>query len=887
MKKIAWIGCLALLTLTSEGLCSGVSMRSLAVIVRIVERHEASLAYAYESSFKTRASWPEVKAIVLFDITAEGDVKNVEIVSTEGFDALPGGPALSVTFVDKMTEAAYSWKFPPVSAGVTTVEIPLSFVAVTREEKEIARSKSAFKDSWECGERVDREGKVVYVTKEFFVECTQETAIPLSFARATPRGDIFKKAAKAEVEKPAREFLEDVGRYFDERREPAAANLTKKLGTRERQLGEMETALGEEELRGAAAGLGLSDKYDWDVKRPDLKKVAKLREKRERLSGEIEKLNREISAAEETWSRSLADKRAALIARGEKLLDDVRSRGGGPWLFFALAEMYLDSGEGTKAAELFEPVIETAEPEIRSEALYGLGHAYLLSDGGEKAPKAFLRLARDYPESPHVAEAYFRLGDYFEQQREPLKAEKYFVLAAENDEGYRDAALYEAGWAFYECSGPSGADYYDRAVPAFKRFLGEAEEGSPYCDHALEMTGVCLAEWEPGTAERPPPLDALIGYDETFGGAEERPYSADVLRALGDAYLYKMDKLPEAAATYEYLLGKYPSYGDAPGVIQSKVESNLRREAYDDAHAARLRLVDEYGPASSWYRAQYEPTRCRALLSWEKALYEVGVYFNMQAERKIRTHPEEGQTLYGNAIDRYNQYLTSFPTNEKAYHINFYFAECYFEVEDYENAAKQYIKTATHYTDPVRYKIDEWDERFTQEQSLYNSLVAYDEMYWKEISGEEGEGILLNSPNRLTVRPLTATETKFVEACTEFAARYPESEEIPTVLSKTGEIYSQAYDYKRAREYYVRLVNEYPEPVEESDKKDHDTLYVYALISIANTYSKEADILTVAGDIDSAAEKRAEYEAWLERAETEAKSRGVDFEDLINLIGER
>jgi TolA-binding protein len=887
MKKTAWIGCLALLTLTSEGLCSGVSMRSLAVIVRIVERHEASLAYAYESSFKTRALWPEVKVVVLFDITAAGDVKNVEIVSTEGFDALPDGPALSATFVDKTTEAAYSWKFPPVSAGVTTVEIPLSFVAVTREEKEIARSKSAFKDSWECGERVDREGKVVYVTKEFFVECTQETGIPFSFARATPRGDIFKKAAKAEAEKPTREFLKDAGKYFDERREPAAANLIKKRASLERQLGEMETALAEEELRLNVAGLGPSDEYDWHVKRPDVKKLAKLREKRERLSTEIEQLKSEISTAEEKWSWSLANERDALIAQGKEVLLAKTPEDGNRWLVFALAELYLDAGEGTKAAELFEPIIETAEPEMCSEALYGLGHAYLLSDGGEKAPKAFFRLTRDYPESPHVAEAYFRLGEYFEQQREPLKAEKYLVLAAESDDEYRDAALYRAAWAYYECSGPFYADYYDRAVPAFKRFLDAAEEGSPYWDHAIEMTGVCLAEWEPGTAERPAPLDALIGYDETFGGAEERPYSADVLRALGDAYLYKMDKLPEAAATYKSLLEKYLSYGQAPAVAESLVETYLRREAYDDAHEARLRLVDEYGPTSSWYRAQDEPTRCRALLSWEKALYEVGVYFNMQAERKIRTHPEEGQTLYGNAIDRYNQYLTSFPTNEKAYHINFYFAECYFEVEDYENAAKQYIKTATHYTDPVRYKIDEWDERFTQEQSLYNSLVAYDEMYWKEISGEEGEGILLNSPNRLTVRPLTATETKFVEACTEFAARYPESEEIPTVLSKTGEIYSQAYDYKRAREYYVRLVNEYPEPVEESDKKDHDTLYVYALISIANTYSKEADILTVAGDIDSAAEKRAEYEAWLERAETEAKSRGVDFEDLINLIGER
>jgi TolA-binding protein len=857
-------------------------------IRRTILTRTAGLRYAYGEVFRFLPETPELVVDISFTITPTGKVKGVSAERTYLSDTKSAASNDTVTkvFEDEIARAVSNILFIDITgpyrhyASDWTVKLKVRFLPENAPVEETTPGDwpndfLTEDPGFKYLERIEKRETDKYFIEECIIDGVEfdeiiiksqlEKLVSAEIPRSIPDARVFKKAAKAEAEKPAREFLKDIGKYFDERREPAAANLIKKRASLERQLGEMETALAEEELRLNVAGLGLSDEYDWHVKRPDVKKLAKLREKHERLSTEIEKLKSEISTAEEKWSRSLADERDALIARGEELLDDGGPGGGDPWLSFALAEIYLDSGEGTKAAGLLEPMIETAEPEMRSEALYGLDHAYLLSDGGEKAPKAFFRLTRDYPESPHVAEAYFRLGAYFERQREPLKAEKYLILAAESDDGYRDAALYRAGWAFYECSGPFGADYYDRAVPAFKRFLDAAEEGSPYWDHAFEMAGLCLAEWEPGTAERPAPLDALIRYDANFGGADARRYSADVLRALGEAYLYKMDKLPEATATYKRLLEKYPSYGQAPAVAESLVETYLRREAYDDAHAARLRLVDEYGPASSWYRAQGEPTRCRALLRWEDALYEVGVYYNMQAERKIRTHPEEGQTLFENAIDSYNEYLTLFPTNEKAYHINFYLAECYFAISDFETAAQQYIKTATHYTDRERYNLDKWDQRFTQEQSFFNAISSYGELY-EETLEAAGYGEIYAD--------------KLLNTCEEFLTRYPESTGIPEILKLTGETYAREGDSERARAYYYKIIEEYPDPDDELfySGKLHGQFYVRTLISIAKTFLREAETLEEAGDADGAGVKRAEYEAWYERAKVEAEKRNVDFE---------
>jgi TolA-binding protein len=886
MKKIIFVGCLILLTLAPEG--SGHSSeanRSPFVVERCVGEHKASLAYAYESLFKTHANWPEVKASVEFTVTAEGNVEDVEILGTEGFDTLPQGPALSAMFADTITEAAYTWKFPPVHAGVTTVEMPFLFVPVEEGEDEGEEIKGTETPS--CGMpdynsiNIERTSKGVYKYEERIIKCRRERAIPFEIPWAIPEGDIFARAAKGEDEKPAREYLKDVGKYFKERRNPPTARLNKKLASREHERGEVEAAVVEEELYLAVADLGLSDEYDWDVKRPNPKKAAKLREKQGRLSAETEKLKEEIGLNEETWSRALAEKRAALITRGEELFDNPPPAGASAWLAFALAELYLESAEGEKASALFEQVVETGEFEDKAEALYGIGYAYLLLDGGEKGPKAFYRLTQDYPESRHAAEAYFQLGEFFTYQLEPNKAEKYFLLASQTDDEYGDAALYLAAWGYYDCSSPFGTPYYDLAVSAFKRFLDAAEEGSEYWDHAIKMTGVCLAEWEPGTAERPAPVDALIRYEEAFGGAEEMPYSADVLRSLGDAYLYKMDKLPEAAATYEKLFVNYRAYEQAPAVAESLVESHLRRSAWDDAHNVRLRIADEYGPASGWYRTQNERRRCKAILEWENALYEVGVYYNMQAERKYRKNRDEAVTLFENAINRYNQYLASFPTNEKAYHINFYLAEVYFALEDYETAAQQYIKTATYYADRERYKIDKWDEKFTQEGSFFNAVVSYDEIFQKEVDEKEIERDAAISPRQVTPKPLTRAEANLVEACTEFIARYPESEEAPTILSKTGEVYFRAWDFEKARHYYLKLVEETPGPVEGRYKKEYDTLYVHALISIAVTYLKEAEALVEAGDANAGGEKRADYQAWYERAKAEAEKRNVDFEGIM------
>jgi TolA-binding protein len=881
MKKIITIGCFIPFALPVTASSSGNQIRSSTVIARCVESHEAGLAYAYESSFKTNSIWPKVRAVVEFVITADGSVKDVEILETEGLDTSLRGPALTAMFGDKITAAAYTWRFPQVRAGSVTVEIPFLFVPVEAEETEIAESEKALEEKRDYNwKRVERDVTGVYRYEEFIIECRRKQPVPFYMPQARPESDVFARAARGirlggAAGKPIRDYLKEVASFLDELRKGPASKLRKKLAPREREMREVEAALADEELYVAVGDLGLSKEYNWRIKKANAKKVTRLLKKRERVSLEIEKVNREISKAEEARSRSVAAKRAALIARGEELRSNNLGGETDSWILTALGELYLDEGDLSKASAAFKEAVGKEASAGSAKALYGLGHSYFGAGDEEKSAGAFLRLAEECPASRYAPEANFRLGEHFTSLLEPDEAEKYFLLASQDDAEYRDAALYRAAWGYYECTGPFGTTYYDRAVPAFKRFLDAAEEGSEYWEHAIEMTGLCLAEWEPGTAERPAPLEALIRYDEFFAGAEEGLYSADVLRALGDAYLYKMDKLPEAAGTYEYLLEKYPSYEQAPAVVESLVETHLRREGYDDAHDARLRIADEYDPASSWYRAQDDLTRCKAILSWENALYEVAVYYNMIAERKHYKGLAEAPTLFGLAINKYNQYLTSFPTNEKAYHINFYLAESYYAVEAFETAAQQYIKTATHYTDRERYNLDKWDERFTQEQAFFNAIVARDEIFQEEVEAAPAVSEAAKRPRKDLGRPLTANEAELARVCGLYVERYPESRDAPSVLSKLGEVCFYAENYERAREAYGRIVEDYVDAPDADYQKDHDQFYVNAAENIAKSYFNEAEFYEKGGAYKEA---RRRYELaceWYAKTKRLAESRNV------------
>jgi len=597
-----------------------------------------------------------------------------------------------------------------------------------------------------------------------------------------------------------------------------------------------------------------------------------------------------------------------------------------PDVLIALGELYLERSEEEHVTALddYQLRLETAgeggeiftepEPEPHYEktiaayqqialkykdfpyadvAYYGLGYCLKAQFEDEEAARTLYKLTQLYPESKFVPEAYFRIGEYFFDQYEFDKAVKYYALVPDTNPDFYDKALYKMGWAFYN-QGDIGISSieYQKAIDAFTELIESSGRQSVLTEEAMEFAAISLTEWSSDPNDETAIAKAVGHYGEEFRGGKERDYSPEVLQELGDVYLYRQDKLKAAATAYEAVLEYYPDYDRAPEVLDSLVECYLREEDYDNAHTTRVRIVDGYGPGSAWYENQEDlDVRHKALQRWENALYGVAVYFNMQAEGKIRTHPEEAKELYREAINRYNQYLASFPTNEKAYHVNFYLAESYFNAGDFANAGDQYQKTALGYTDRERYKIEKWDEKFTQKLSLYSAIVSYDEIFQGDVESSKEEktapeppaaagaeatnGLVTYGPIEMPVQSLTLNEANLVRACNAFVDKYPESSEVPTVLSKVGEVYFYVYDYDRAREAYGKLVDRYPTALDAEKQKDHNQLYVNAAEGIAKSYFNEAEFYEKAGAYETAEDNYALAKQWYARTEREAKDRGV------------
>jgi TolA-binding protein len=648
------------------------------------------------------------------------------------------------------------------------------------------------------------------------------------------------------------------------------------------------------------------------------KEIDKLETERQDRSGKL--------AAEERKGRNDA------IRKYEEFLGKYPISPYTPDVLIALGELYLERSEEEHVVALdeFQARLETAgesgeiftepEPQPHYEktiaayqqialkyqefpyadvAYYGLGYCLKAQFEDEEAARTFYKLTQLYPESKFVPEAYFRIGEYFFDQYEFDKAVKYYALVPDTNPDFYDKALYKMGWAFYN-QGDIGVSSleYQKSIDAFTTLIESSGKKSVLTDEAMEFTAISLTEWSSDPNDETAIAKAIGYYSEEFRGGKERDYSPEVLHELGDVYLYKQDKLKAAATAYETVLEYYPDYGRAPELLDSLVECYLREEDYDNAHNTRVRIVDDYGPGSAWYENQEDlDVRHKALQRWENALYEVAVYFNMQAERKSRTNPEDAKAAFEEAINRYNQYLASFPTNEKAYHVNFYLAECYFAVGDFSLAGDQYQKTALGYIDRERYKIDKWDEKFTQEQSLFNAIVSYDEIFQKDVEEKKGEeappapepepepeiasateptnGLTTYGPIEMPVKALTLNEANLVRACNAFVDKYPESKDVPSVLSKVGEIYFYIDDYERAREAYGLLVKEYPQPAESEKQAEHNQLYVNAAESIAKSYFNEAEFYEKAGSYEIAEDKYALAKEWYARTEREAKDRDV------------
>ncbi|HUP56011.1 MAG TPA: tetratricopeptide repeat protein, partial [Bdellovibrionota bacterium] len=293
----------------------------------------------------------------------------------------------------------------------------------------------------------------------------------------------------------------------------------------------------------------------------------------------------------------------------------------------------------------------------------------------------FDKLARQYPQSPFVSEAYKELGDASFENKEYDKARQYYELALRKaPPDIAPRILHKLAWTFHRLK------QHDRAVETMKRTIETAQKsGEKFVNLKEEaLRDMAIFMTESGRVE-----EAIAYLREKSGDPK---FYAKALERLGAQYERSVQ--PEKAAlVYDSLLKTNPDSEEAFRVTVKLVDLDLRRNRYNEA-LKRIQAVQVPGKREG-------PT-------------EVAAQNLKSMTRRTATEHHEKFRRAGNKIslqiaeDYYTVYLTSFLAKEDSRQetpeIEMYLAEVKREMGKAKEASQLYRKV-----------LDSKDKRYAKE----------------------------------------------------------------------------------------------------------------------------------------------------------------------------
>jgi TolA-binding protein len=464
-------------------------------------------------------------------------------------------------------------------------------------------------------------------------------------------------------------------------------------------------------------------------------------------------------------------------------------------------------------------------------ALYLKG--YCLKEMGEDKPALdqFMTLVEKYPDSKFVPEAWLRIGEYhFDYNDLPKAIDAYTRVMNFKGTPFYDKALYKLAWTYYR------NDQYDDAIKRFKELVeySDAEaaktgsKGSDLRVEAIQYLAISLQEEDWDGDGRP---DDDAGFDRALRYLTgDKPYEVEVLKGIAQIY-FDNAKYEESIEATRFLLKKFPTNAENPGLHQNIIVAYERLRRFDDAFAERDTLARTYGEGSAWHEANRNNLEVvqKAEKLVEGALITAAQYHHTRAqalkeEAKAGKVEAEDEAIkeYKLAAVAYDNYLRRYPASENAYELGFFYAECLFYSFRFAEAAEQYQKVRDSSLG-VKY----------QELAGFSAILARESTVKQDIEAGkiEARPSLLNQPIEATAakatgdkpvgdgteavlviepEPIPAEVMKLVEARIAYVEKGlkdpADPGKLPRVAYKAGEVFYEYKHYDEARKWFAWVI---------------------------------------------------------------------------------
>ena len=490
---------------------------------------------------------------------------------------------------------------------------------------------------------------------------------------------------------------------------------------------------------------------------------------------------------------------------------------------YTLGTLYNAQQRYSDAARVFEIVTTKTDSRFRGEAFFRLGDAIFelaSKERGAQRSALFSRSAAAYEEATKIA---------------PKDSDIYFL------------ALYKLGWSYYNQATRTTQAEYQRAVEVFGQLVDSYDKLTPDQQARLGLRGeaieyMAIAFTQVGGA------DAANKYFETHGGL---PYQQTVLRRVATG-LRDQGDFPRAVEAFQALIAQTPTDSSSLSVQQEIVDIYQNRMLeFDSAQVARLKLVDNFAPASAW--AQANPgLAARAQAAREDALRQSGQLLLARAQQR------NDKAQFASAAALYARYMGEFGQSDSAQVVNNFYGAALVGQGDFARAGAEFARTAFDYSDKA--------SPFAQEAGR-NAIVAYDSALARNKADRATQDAYFSTVDRFASQFQTsdlakkaliqkgrrASETQRWEVLEQtfrdYAQRYPDDSYTPAAQKLVGDALYKQGKYAEAQVQWEAAQQFAASKGSRALADSISTLRTKAAVTFADTLVKQGNYERAAEDV--------------------------------------
>lgn len=402
----------------------------------------------------------------------------------------------------------------------------------------------------------------------------------------------------------------------------------------------------------------------------------------------------------------------------------------------------------------------------RDKLIYQLAKAYALDGRSQESQATLDQLAREYPNSPYIAEAQFRRAERAFNTGEYAQAESYYqsVVDSEEETSFSENAIYMLGWSQFK------RNDYENSLVSFTKVLDGIMGDSESLDVVPGPKRALVNDTFRVMSLVFSYLDGPKSIKDTYAVTGERGYNHLLYKNLGALYLEKK-RFRDSADTFAYFVEQYPTSDYAPEFSVQIID------VYDKGNFPTLLLpakedfINNYGIRSQYWAQKPESIRENLKTYLHIYLEELGKYEHAQAQglknpqetdlkpETLREMREQAALSYEKAARWYEEFAETFPDDEKTPNIVFLLGEAFYESGQLAKAVGAYEKVAYEYLDPTN-----------GPEAGYSAILALDEL--ANASGPEQKAQWLDHKTASSI---------------SFADYYPDDERAPNVLAQAAQ----------------------------------------------------------------------------------------------------